>query len=161
MKPNKRPIHSIVVSAQSENWCSMIRRKIGKDAELPIHAPVVKVSWLLHAKNLIDEAIKSDATVAIVEISSANILETCQKLAPLANNSYQLKLFAIGDGGLSNWQPLLRAAGFAGWYWSLLQSQELCRAIRAHQRNTPRKLKSIEDCTTALLPWRAAKPDLI
>ncbi len=160
-KSSVRAVHSIIVKAQSEAWCSLISRKFGGDARRNAlqSAPQPKLSWLLNTNELLSAAIKNRATIAIVEISTSNVQRICLDLAPLANNSYQLKLFAIGDHGLARWQPVLRAAGFAGTYWSLLQSQELIRAIEAHQLNTPTQFLRVEDRISALLPWRAAKTD--
>ncbi len=159
------PAHSIVVAAHSEAWCSVIRRKfhenlVGPDAKKsPNLQPPSKLSWLLNTDELLAEAIKTNATVAIVEISTDNIEQTCHSLAPLVNNSYQLKLFAVGDHELIPWQPVLRAAGFSGCYWTLLQTNELVRVVQLHQRKTPLSFRRAEDRIAAQLPWRAATTD--
>ena len=84
------PGPDVIVLAHSAPWCSAIRRNF----------PDTRLSWVLNIDGLLEESFQSQATVAIVEFPRPNEDEIWPKLNHLANNSQNLKLFAVGDDGL-------------------------------------------------------------
>lgn len=136
----------IIVFAHSARWCSAIRRNFS-------HA---KLSWVLDIDGLLEEAFEGQSTAAIVEYPFSNLDEIGVPLNQLSNNSLNLKLFAVGDDGLVGWRPFLRAVGFAGCYWSLLQIPELVQVVKTHSQSLPPRNQSIEQSVMTNLPWPTA-----
>ncbi len=139
-KPN------LIVLAHSKPWCTAISRNFSD----------LNLSWVLNVPALIDESFKSPASAAIVEIPGNAADEFCVDLYELANNSVQLRLFAVGDVSLLRWQPLLRASGIAMWHWSLLQIPSLVQAIARHHGTVRHGRQSAESSIWSELPWPTA-----
>ena len=140
------PKPDLIVLAHSKPWCSAISR----------YFPDKKLSWVLNVPSLIDESFRHQASAAIVELPTAAADQFCVDLFELANNSVQLKLFAVGDSSLLKWQPLLRAAGVATWQWSLLQVPALVQAVERHYRLARYVPQSIESGVWSELPCPTA-----
>ena len=140
------PKPNLIVLAHSDSWCSAIRRKFS----------VAKLSWVLDPNGLIEASFDAPGAAAIVEIRSASSEDVFKSVFQLSNNSFQVKLFAVGDASLLNRTALLRASGFSGWYWSLLQIPELTRAIAKHHCGVQMPKTAIELKVWSSLPWPGA-----
>ena len=137
----------IIVLAQSKAWCSLIRRTFTN----------ANLCWVLDADSIEEQAATLGAHVAIVEVPSANAAQLSVVLSLLANNSLNLKIFAVGESELLHWKELLRVAGVAMTCWSTLQTSSLARAMERHWENSAAVgHQRLESLVEANLPWPTA-----
>ena len=143
MTPSPQAPNLIIVLAQSKSWASIIRR----------HFTDAKLSWVLDLEGLEKEVFKNQAIAAIVEIPTHQVDETCVRLARMDNNSHNLKLFAVGEKELQDWQTLLRATGISAWFWSPLQASSLSAVIQRHRQTVKPRTVPLETGFESNLPW--------
>ena len=134
---------NLIVLAHSDPWCSAISRSF----------PDYQLTWVLSLRDLVEESLKHQASVAVVELPITNPAEFCIELYQLENNSVQMKTFVVGDQGLLKWRPLLRAVGVAAWYWSFLQIPSLVGSISNHFASVRYQIQSTETRVWEDLPW--------
>lgn len=140
---------NLIVWAHSPGWCSVVQRNFSN----------TNLSWALDSGSLETLAFNNPGSAAIVEIPPTKVYEFCRNLVHLTNNSIQLRIFAIGSADLLQWQPLLRISGFSAWYWSLMQTPELVRAVSKHLSNVRLPGQSVESRVWSSLPWPTAATD--
>ncbi len=137
---------NLIVLAQSPAWCSLVERRFQS----------ANLSWVLNFESLAEEAAQSRGAAAIVELRPKSLFEDCVQAASLANNPFQVKLFAVAEFELQPWLPLLAAAGFSAWFDSLMQAPGLELCISKHLASIRATPQSLETRIWSELPWPSA-----
>ena len=140
------PKPNLIVLAHSDSWCSAIRRNFTAS----------KLSWVLDPAGLIEVSFESPGAAAIVEVRMTAAADVCKTVFQLSNNSFQIRLFAVGDASLLELSDFLRASGFSAWYWSLLQIPDLASAVAKHHWTARLPEQAIESKVGSTLPWPGA-----
>ncbi len=150
MKNNQTRKPKVIVLARSKAWCSVIERVFDN----------ATLCWVLSADDIEGEAARQNANVAIVEIPVDDADNLCVRLSMLANNSRNLKLFAVGDSELYHWRRLLQVAGIAYSCCSILQVDRLAQAVARHLKSVTVSQRTLESQVESDLPWPTAANDV-
>lgn len=134
---------TVIVWARSPQWCAAISRQLSQ----------FRLSWVLNFEAIWTEAVKIDASAAVIEIPDRSLDTFFSNLAGLDNNSFQIKTFTVGKLPDQLSEKKLRTLGNCGHYGSPIEFPSLEIAIRQHHHQRITGEPSIEQNVWANLPW--------
>lgn len=138
----------IAILAQTPLWKAWLRRNFNQ----------TEISWALDIDALMKEVAEEECLTVIIELTPATIVEDCCKVRLSTQHCDQTCFFAVGDGKLQPWLPLIRVCGFADCCIKAEAMPKLISRIRHNVENHSPDNLTIEQRVSSELPWKPVLP---
>ena len=137
----------IGILTRSPLWKACLQREMGQS----------EISWALDIDQLIEEVATQELSTVIIELLPGTIVDDCHKVLLASRNLHQTRFFAVGDGQLRFWLPLILTCGFADCCRSAGRLPKLVSLVRFVEKNCFQASETIEEKVLKGLPWKPAR----
>ena len=143
MEPTKK----IVILTRSALWKACLQRNFNP----------TEISWALDIDALLEEVAVQTRPAVVIELVLDSIVEDCRKVLLTSQHCHRTRFFAVGDGNLQPWLPLIRVCGFADCCRNVGALPKLISQVRREDESFPRDNLTIEERVLTGLPWKPVR----